>query len=58
MPKVIKGKCKKASPGQMQLPWDTWEANNPEIVDVAEKFIFANCYNSQVAVMIFRDHSQ
>ncbi|WP_223278498.1 hypothetical protein, partial [Nostoc sp. 'Peltigera membranacea cyanobiont' 232] len=58
LPKVIKGKGKKASPGQMQLPWDTWEASNPEIVDVAEKFIFANCYNPQVAGMIFRNHNQ
>ncbi|MEH2089761.1 hypothetical protein [Nostoc sp.] len=58
LPKVIKGKGKKASPGQMRLPWDTWEANNSEIVDVAEKFIFANCYNPQVAGMIFRNRSQ
>ncbi|MCF2147550.1 hypothetical protein IQ276_014205 [Desmonostoc muscorum LEGE 12446] len=36
----------------------SWEASNPEIVDVAEKFIFANCYNPQVAGMIFRGHSQ
>jgi hypothetical protein len=35
-----------------------WEASNPEIVDVAEKFIFANCYNPQVAGMIFRNHNQ
>ncbi|MEH2335949.1 hypothetical protein [Nostoc sp.] len=58
LPKIIKGKDKKTSPGQMRLPWDSWEASNPEIVDVAEKFIFANCYNLQVARMIFRDHSQ
>ncbi|MEH2425403.1 MAG: hypothetical protein V7K48_32220 [Nostoc sp.] len=42
----------------MQLPWDIWGANNPEIIDVAEKFIFTNCYNSQVAGVIFRDHNQ
>ena len=58
LPKVIKGKGKKVSPGQMRLPWDSWEASNPEVVDVAEKFIFANCYNSQVAGTIFRNNSQ
>ncbi|MHC5723381.1 MAG: hypothetical protein ACYTXY_04350 [Nostoc sp.] len=31
----------------MRLPWDEWEANNGEIEKVAEKFIFANCYNPQ-----------
>ncbi|MEH2156155.1 hypothetical protein [Nostoc sp.] len=40
-----KKKGKKSSPGQMRLPWDEWEANNGEIEKVAEKFIFANCYN-------------
>ena len=60
LPKVIKGKgkSKKTSPGQMRLPWDNWEETNPEIVEVAEKFIFANCYNSQVAGVIFQNHSQ
>ncbi len=31
----------------MRLPWDEWEANNGEIEKVAEKFIFAKCYNPQ-----------
>ncbi len=31
----------------MELPWDTWEPENEEIEQVAEKFIFANCYNPQ-----------
>jgi putative transposase len=58
LPKVIKEKGKKASPpGQMRLPWGTSEATNPEIVAVAEKFIFANCYNSQVAGIIFQARS-
>lgn len=57
LPKVIKGKGKKTSPGQMRLPWDNWEATNPEIIAVAEKFVFANCYNPQVAGMIFQDCS-
>lgn len=29
--------------------WGEWDAENPEILAVAEKFIFANCYNPQVA---------
>ncbi|MEK0187678.1 transposase [Microcoleus anatoxicus] len=45
----VKGKPKKSSPGQMRLPWADWEAENPEIVEVAEKFILANCYNPQIA---------
>ena len=44
----MKGKRKKkTSPGQMRLPWDDWEARNEEIEQVAEKFMFANCYNQQ-----------
>lgn len=54
---MIKGKGKKASPGQMKLLWDTSEATNPEIVAVAKKFIFANCYNSQIAEIIFQNCS-
>ena len=33
----------------MSLPWDEWQASNPEIVAVAEKFIFANCYSQKIA---------
>jgi len=29
--------------------WGEWDAENPEILAVAEKIIFANCYNPQVA---------
>ncbi|AFZ59277.1 hypothetical protein H6G54_03870 [Anabaena cylindrica FACHB-243] len=35
---------KKTSPGQMSLPWNEWEATDPEIKEVADKFVFANCY--------------
>lgn len=45
----VKGQSKKASPGQMNLPWGEWDAEDPEILAVAEKFILANCYNPQVA---------
>ena len=51
----VKGKSKKASPGQMSLPWGEWDAENPEILAVAEKFIFANCYNPQVAGQILQE---
>ena len=33
----------------MSLLWDEWQATNPEIVAVAEKFIFANCYSQKIA---------
>ncbi len=29
---------KKRSPGQMNLPWDDWEANKSEIREIAEEF--------------------
>ena len=45
----MKGKQKKSSPGQLRLPWADWEAENPEIPEVAEKLILANCYNPQIA---------
>ncbi|MBD1884818.1 transposase [Microcoleus vaginatus] len=54
----VKGKSKKASPGQMSLPWGEWEAEDPEILAVAEKFIFANCYNPQVAGSILAESGQ
>ncbi len=44
----LKKKSKKSSPGQLSL-WEEWEASNPEILEVADKFIFANCYNPKVA---------
>ncbi len=37
--KVKKGKKIKKSPGQMSFPWAEWEATDPEIEAVAEKFI-------------------
>ena len=38
----------------MRLPWDEWQATNPEILAVAEKFIFANCYSQKIAGEILR----
>ncbi|MEI1377008.1 hypothetical protein PQG02_10035 [Nostoc sp. UHCC 0926] len=49
-----KAKAKKSSPGQMKLPWDEWEASNQEIEEVASKFIFANCYDSQKACIVLQ----
>ncbi|WP_413166801.1 hypothetical protein ACL6C3_08875 [Capilliphycus salinus ALCB114379] len=45
LPKVIRGKGKKPSPGQMKLPWDSWEVVDLEVEAVAEKFVVANCYD-------------
>lgn len=45
------------SPGQMCLPWDSWEVDDTEITAVAEKFVFANCYNPQVAGAQFKNYS-
>jgi putative transposase len=50
---TLKGKPqKKQSPGQMKLPWDDWVADNPEICQVAERFILANCYDPALALQI------
>jgi putative transposase len=53
--KINKGKPKKSSPGQMAFPWAQWEVPDSEIQEVAEKFVFANCYNPQAAeVMLWQ----
>jgi putative transposase len=49
LPAVMKAREKnKQAPGQMRLPWNTWEPPNAEIQAVAHQFIMANCYNPQV----------
>ncbi len=50
----LKKKRQSASPGQMRLPWDEWEAMNHQVKAVAEKFVLANCYNPKVAGEILR----
>jgi len=40
------------------LPWGEWEAQDPEILAVAEKFVFANCYNPQIAGNILSELGQ
>jgi putative transposase len=49
----ISKKGKKAPRGQLSL-WEEWEASSPEIIEVADQFIFANCYNPQVAGSILQ----
>jgi hypothetical protein len=43
---------------QMNLPWGEWDAENPEILAVAEKFVFANCYNPQIAGQILQQTTE
>jgi len=37
----------------MTLPWAQWEASDEEISAIAEKFILANSYNPQAAILMF-----
>ncbi|MBW4596446.1 MAG: hypothetical protein KME46_26955 [Brasilonema angustatum HA4187-MV1] len=53
LPKVVKGKKKKTSPGQMKLPWAEWELLTTEVQAVAEKFVLANCYDRKIAMKLF-----
>ncbi|GAB1538881.1 hypothetical protein NUACC21_15450 [Scytonema sp. NUACC21] len=53
LPKILKGKKKKTSPGQMRLPWDEWEPLTTEVQAVAEKFVMANCYDPKIAMQLF-----
>ncbi len=52
VPKKSKNTKSKKSPNtppkkdeEAQQLWEIWLKNNPEILAIAEKFIFANCYN-------------
>jgi putative transposase len=60
--KVIKGKKKKTSLGQLRLgkaqcrrqsPWAEWEPLTTEVQEVAEKFVMANCYDPKKAMQLF-----
>lgn len=55
LPKLVKGKGKKSSPGQMKLPMALWEAPDEEIQEVAQKFVLANCYDPKIAMQLFND---
>ena len=39
----------------MRLPWDTWEVEDSEVSQVAEKFVMANCYDRKIAMQFFND---
>jgi putative transposase len=56
--KVTGKKGKKHSPGQMRLPWDDWEEASDEVKAVAEKFVFANCYNPQFASVVLQENQE
>ncbi|WP_410223046.1 hypothetical protein [Limnospira platensis] len=48
LPKVIKGSGKKPSPGQMKLPWNIPDREDPDMVtEVAAKFVQANGYRPE-----------
>ena len=55
LPKLKKSKGKKSSPGQTKIPWADWEASDPEIIEVAEKFVLANCYDPKIAMKLFHE---
>ncbi len=49
---IARGSPKKRCKGQMGLPWDSWEAENAEILAVAIKFVGANALNPKIALMM------
>jgi hypothetical protein len=49
---------KKSSPGQMHLPWASWNPIDPEIVAVAKQFVLANCYNQTTSAVMFDDECE
>lgn len=48
-----KRQVRKVAPGQQRLPWDHWEAGDPEIQAVAKRFIQANALNPDIATARF-----
>jgi putative transposase len=40
-----------------QRLWELWLENNPEIMAVAEKFIFANCYSPKFMAFFLNHYS-
>jgi putative transposase len=42
----------------MALPWVLWEAPDSEVQAVAEKLVFANCYNQQAAGVMLSQQCQ
>jgi putative transposase len=42
---------------EAQRFWELWLENNPEIMAVAEKFIFANCYSPKFMAVFLNHYS-
>jgi putative transposase len=55
LPKLKKSKGKKSSPGQTKIPLAEWDACDPEIIEVAEKFVLVNCYDPKIAMKLFHE---
>ena len=58
LPKVIRSNKNKAPQGQMKLnipTWQNWEGDSPEVTEVTEKFVAANCYDWKVASQKFKN---
>lgn len=47
-------KVKKASPGQKSL-WENWNLPIDEVEEIAKKFVLANCFKPENAVLQFTD---
>ncbi|MCH2050369.1 MAG: hypothetical protein MK289_18365 [Trichodesmium sp. ALOHA_ZT_67] len=45
----------KQSPGQMWLPWATWEPVESEVMEVTRQFVLAKCYDPEAAMLFFDD---
>jgi putative transposase len=58
LPKVVKHKGKKTSPGQMRLPWVEWEFEDSPVREVAEQFVVANCYEPKIAMRLFDESAR
>ena len=59
LPRVVKKKRnKKTSLGQIRFP-NFGDVNyNSEVQKVAEKFMLTNCYNPQIAMLLFEDYKR
>jgi putative transposase len=47
-------KAKQVSPGQKSL-WENWNAPMDEAVEIAKKFVLANCFKPDIAALQFTD---
>jgi putative transposase len=49
-----KMQAKQVSPGQKSL-WENWNLPIDEMVEIAKKFVLANCFNPDIAALQFTD---